>query len=129
MRARAGYRSQTALGRELGRERGAVAAWEADKSTPEPEVFPKLAAAIGVHPHTLLRMAGLEPEDESPTDPDLSELADQAAEMERRLRALAATRSAEDAADRGVGALKDLPPGAEPEKTDEEEDATEGEAS
>lgn len=39
------------------------------------------------------------------------------------------TRSAEDAADRGVGALKDLPPGAEPEKTDEEEDATEGEAS
>jgi transcriptional regulator with XRE-family HTH domain len=89
--------THTTLGRRVGRTRQQVLKWEAGREVPEREVFPKLAAVIGVPLRTLLELAGLEPDGPEGADPDLSALADQAADMERRLRALATSPPSGDA--------------------------------
>lgn len=77
------------LGALVGRQgRSAVERWE-DGKIPDEDVFPGLAAAIGIPLEALLELAGRSGGAMPKADPVLVALADQAADMERRLRALA----------------------------------------
>jgi transcriptional regulator with XRE-family HTH domain len=77
------------LAERLGyKDRKTVERWEAGESVPAESAFPELAAELGVPAETLMRLAGIKP-GPLKSDPRLTKLADQAADMERRLRALA----------------------------------------
>jgi transcriptional regulator with XRE-family HTH domain len=87
MRARI---SATELGRRVGRDgRSAVEAWERGDSLPARDAFPVLAAELGIPLDHLLTLAGVELGGDLRVDPVLAGLADQAGDMERKLRALA----------------------------------------
>lgn len=88
------------LARRVGYEdRKTVERWENGESMPKPGVLPKLARELGVPLDTLRKLAGLDADGTPAADPLIAKLADDAADIERRLRALA---TASDGAPKAV---------------------------
>lgn len=102
--------SAAELARRVGyKDRKTVERWEDGESVPgKEEIFPALASELGIPAETLMRLAGVESSGPLKADPTIAKLADQAGDLERRLRALATapTSTGEGAVDRVLGRTK-----------------------
>lgn len=112
MRNRQKGLTQAKLGDRVGRSAGQVVAWEKGSEVPEADVFPKLAAALGIPLTALRKLAGLDP-GEVVADPVLAGLADQADDLGRRLRALSTERVREESEAPPLRTVADFVAGAD----------------